>query len=100
MSAVAVFADRAVFADAACVGRWSWTDPPERGEPAVEVADRHRLALALCSRCPCRASCAALAATLPPGDLVGAVLAGRVRPDPRAAGSEQPPAPTTTRESA
>jgi len=55
------------FADAACIGRWRWFDPPGDHEPAASVRSRHEAAVHLCGTCPLQtfARCAALSRTLP-----------------------------------
>ncbi len=55
------------FADAPCVGRWRWFDPPGDHEPAPSVRERHEAAIHVCGRCPLPtfARCAATARTLP-----------------------------------
>jgi len=66
------------FADAPCVGRWRWFDPPGEREPAASVQSRHEAAIHVCGRCPLPtfARCAALSRTLPKAGRHG-VWAGR-----------------------
>lgn len=54
------------FADAPCVGRWRWFDPPGEHEPAASVQSRHEAAMNVCGSCPLGtfARCAALTRTL------------------------------------
>ncbi len=83
------------FADAPCVGRWRWFDPPGEREPAASVRERHEAAVHLCGTCPLDtfARCAALTRTLPKAGRHGvragrsfdsaANLPQRARPPPR-----------------
>ncbi len=66
------------FADAACIGRWRWFDPPNDHEPAASVASRHEAAVHVCGTCPLPtfAHCAATARGLPKAHRRG-VWAGR-----------------------
>ena len=66
------------FADAPCIGRWRWFDPPGEREPAASVQSRHEAAVHLCGTCPLPtfARCAALSRTLPKAGRHG-VWAGR-----------------------
>ena len=66
------------FADAPCVGRWRWFDPPGEHEPAASVRERHEAAVHVCGTCPLPvfARCAALSRTLPKAGRHG-VWAGR-----------------------
>jgi len=54
------------FADAPCVGRWAWFDPPNDHEPAASVKSRHEAAVHVCGTCPLptMARCTATARTL------------------------------------
>ena len=40
------------FADAACIGRWAWFDPPNDHEAAASVQSRHEAAVHVCGTCP------------------------------------------------
>ncbi len=55
------------FADAPCVGRWRWFDPPGEREAAESVQSRHEAAIHVCGQCPLPvfARCAATARALP-----------------------------------
>ncbi len=55
------------FADAPCVGRWAWFDPPNDHEPAASVQSRHEAAIHVCDTCPLptMARCVALVRELP-----------------------------------
>ena len=55
------------FADAPCVGRWAWFDPPGDHESAASVQSRHEAAIHVCGTCPLptMARCVALARALP-----------------------------------
>jgi hypothetical protein len=66
------------FADAPCVGRWAWFDPPGEHEAAASVQSRHEAAVRVCGTCPIPvvARCAALARSLPKAGRHG-VWAGR-----------------------
>jgi len=66
------------FADAPCVGRWAWFDPPNDHEPAASVQSRHEAAVHVCATCPLPtfAHCAATARGLPKAHRRG-VWAGR-----------------------
>ncbi len=63
---LAAIGPAADFADAPCVGRWGWFDPPGDHEPAASVRSRHEAAMHVCGRCPLGtfARCAALTRTL------------------------------------
>jgi len=71
------------FADAACIGRWRWFDPPGDHEPAASVHSRHEAAAHLCGTCPLPtfAHCAATARGLPKAHRRG-VWAGRCYDQP------------------
>lgn len=64
---LAAIGPAADFADAACVGRWSWFDPPGDHEPAASVQSRHEAAVHRCATCPLPtlARCAATVRALP-----------------------------------
>ena len=66
------------FADAPCIGRWRWVDPPGDHEPAASVQSRHEAAMNVCGSCPLPtfARCAATARALPKAQRRG-VWAGR-----------------------
>ena len=66
------------FADAPCVGRWAWFDPPNDHEPAASVQSRHEAAVHVCGTCPLPtfARCSATARALPKAHRRG-VWAGR-----------------------
>jgi len=71
-------APAADFADAQCVGRWRWFDPPAELEPTASVRERHEAAVRVCGTCPLPtfAHCAATARALPNAHRRG-VWAGR-----------------------
>jgi hypothetical protein len=75
---LAALGPAADFADAPCVGRWSWFDPPGDHEPAASVQSRHEAAVHVCGTCPSPtvARCAATARRLPKAHRRG-VWAGR-----------------------
>ncbi len=66
------------FADASCIGRWRWFDPPGEREPAASVQKRHEAAVHVCGSCPegAFARCAATVRGLPKAQRRG-VWAGR-----------------------
>lgn len=64
---------------AKCRGRHSLYDPAALGENPDTVAERHALAVELCSYCPSLARCQDWLASLPPRKRPLGVVAGIVR---------------------
>lgn len=72
-------ADPAAFERARCVGRHELFDARQDHESPLALAQRHQVAVDICTGCPCLAPCADLYRTLPRAARGFGVWAGRSR---------------------